>query len=30
VATETSLDVNKPGDAFFADGFGDNAPGWRG
>lgn len=30
VATERSLDIEKTGDAFFGDGFGDNAPGWRG
>lgn len=30
VATEKSLGIEKTGDAFFADGFGDNAPGWRG
>ena len=29
VATEKSLGIAKTGDAFFADGFGDNAPGWR-
>jgi len=28
VATEKSLGIEKTGDAFFADGFGDNAPAW--
>lgn len=27
-ATETALGIQKSGDAFFGDGFGDNAPGW--
>lgn len=30
VVTEKSLGIEKTGDAFFGDGFGDNAPGWRG
>lgn len=29
LATEKNLGVEKTGDAFFGDGFGDNAPGWR-
>ena len=28
VATEKSLGIEKTGDAFFGDGFGDDAPAW--